>query len=253
MNRSFIVTIIILSLLGTLLYLLPAENGRLFYWINTALPNKTLWMSITNCGEAIFAACLIFIILHNNNRLLTNSLLAGLVAHYVIKYLKLFFAEPRPEHTPNIPDLFTLGPVFDIHNYGMPSGHTANAFMVAIIIIRGCSLTSIKMWAVLFAATLVGISRITVGAHWPCDVFVGAALGLLIGLLFSHDDLNLQHKIFKYLTLAFYLPFFALAIMRVTQIDSTLTLLSYSAVVLAGVLGLMFWIRKVYMEIKSTP
>jgi undecaprenyl-diphosphatase len=251
MNRSFMIAGIMLIVTGVILYLAPGVNGPLFHWINTAFPNKYLWTTITNCGEAISTGCIIFIVARNNNRLLINSLLAGLVTHYVIKYSKILFAEPRPEHTPNIPDLFTLGPALDIHNYGMPSGHTTNAFMTAIIIIRCCSLKNTTLWMVLYAAALIGISRMTVGAHWPCDVFAGAGLGILIGLLFTHEDINLKHKIFYYLMLAFYLPFFSTAIMRINHIHSALTALSDGVVVLAGLCGLMVWIFKVYTDIKA--
>jgi membrane-associated phospholipid phosphatase len=34
--------------------------------------------------------------------------------------------------------------------------------------------------SVLVLAVLAGLSRISVGAHWPEDVLAGAALGLLI-------------------------------------------------------------------------
>ena len=73
-----------------------------------------------------------------------------------------------------------------LHNVSMPSGHTLTAFACATAL--WFSLPPVKRvrhsWLLVLAA-LTGLSRIAVGAHWPGDVAVGAALGLLAGLLGS--------------------------------------------------------------------
>ena len=69
------------------------------------------------------------------------------------------------------------------HFVAMPSGHTLTAFAVVCAIYfsipKGRRLNYAWLW--LFAAA-VGISRITVGAHWPGDVVVGVSLGVLSGM-----------------------------------------------------------------------
>jgi hypothetical protein len=65
----------------------------------------------------------------------------------------------------------------------MPSGHTLTAFAAAAALYF--ALPALKrgrhLW--LFALALgVGLSRMGVGAHWPADVAMGAALGLFAGL-----------------------------------------------------------------------
>lgn len=53
--------------------------------------------------------------------------------------------------------------------------------------------------AALMLAVLAGVSRISVGAHWPEDVLAGAALGLLIayvGCLLSLKPLTMKGNYF---------------------------------------------------------
>ena len=66
-------------------------------------------------------------------------------------------------------------------NGSFPSGHTIAAFSVATIIARRYGTR--HRWVPYVAygsAALVGFSRMTVSAHFPSDVFIGAALGYSI-------------------------------------------------------------------------
>ncbi len=67
--------------------------------------------------------------------------------------------------------------------FSFPSGHTAGAFVFAIICghLFPLSYAPLLLWA-----SLVGFSRIYVGVHYPTDILAGALLGVLcakIGLL----------------------------------------------------------------------
>jgi membrane-associated phospholipid phosphatase len=66
-------------------------------------------------------------------------------------------------------------------NGSFPSGHTIAAFSVATIIARRYGTR--HRWVPYVAygsAALVGFSRMTLSAHFPSDVFMGAALGYSI-------------------------------------------------------------------------
>ena len=70
-------------------------------------------------------------------------------------------------------DVWDLG----AQGYSLPSGHCAN---VSAVYGSGAAWLK-KKWLWLLAALvplLVGISRVTVGAHFPTDVFAGWALGV---------------------------------------------------------------------------
>lgn len=65
-------------------------------------------------------------------------------------------------------------------NGGFPSGHTIIALSVATIIARRYADHRWVPWVAYGAAALVGFSRLTLQAHFPSDVFAGAAFGYAI-------------------------------------------------------------------------
>lgn len=60
--------------------------------------------------------------------------------------------------------------------FSFPSGHTAGAFVFAILIGHLIPIASVPL---LIWAALVGYSRVYVGVHYPTDVLAGAILGTL--------------------------------------------------------------------------
>jgi undecaprenyl-diphosphatase len=63
-------------------------------------------------------------------------------------------------------------------HHSFPSGHTVTIFTLAGILIFSFRSLSARIGLIL-VATLVGISRIAVGVHWPADVLAGGALGII--------------------------------------------------------------------------
>ena len=61
-----------------------------------------------------------------------------------------------------------------------PSGHATAAFSVAAVVATRYRNHRWVPWAVYGMATAIGISRITSSAHFPSDVFAGAALGYTV-------------------------------------------------------------------------
>ncbi|MDP3938779.1 MAG: phosphatase PAP2 family protein [Deltaproteobacteria bacterium] len=91
------------------------------------------------------------------------------------KILKHVFERVRPCH--ELPDVRLL--VSCRHSPSFPSNHAFNIFTAATLFAQFYS------WRIglvaLTIATAVGYSRVYVGAHYPFDVLVGAALGILWG------------------------------------------------------------------------
>jgi len=99
--------------------------------------------------------------------LITDQLSAG--------YLKPLFARTRPCHEMmDINLLVNCGA-----GYAMPSAHAANSFGQAFLFSQ--AVKKIRVYLYLFAS-LVAISRVFVGVHYPFDVFFGFVVGGMSGL-----------------------------------------------------------------------
>jgi membrane-associated phospholipid phosphatase len=117
-----------------------------------------------------------------NTSLLAGEALAdsGIVA----LVLKNAIGRRRPSGIPtggNYSDTWfeTYHPLFN-SNGSFPSGHAILAFSVATVFAQRYRNHRWVPWVAYGAATLVGFSRLTQQAHFPSDVFAGAALGYLI-------------------------------------------------------------------------
>ena len=58
-----------------------------------------------------------------------------------------------------------------------PSGHTSSSFACAFVLSRLAPRLTVPLFVL---ATLIGVSRIYVGVHYPLDVLAGAVLGILV-------------------------------------------------------------------------
>lgn len=101
--------------------------------------------------------------------------LAGLLAFAIelpfYKIIKGKTSRLRPFEA--IPGIINL--IHAPDKYSFPSGHTAAAFIMAIVIGHGIPILIIPL--VIWAA-LVGLSRIYLGVHYPTDVLVGMMIGI---------------------------------------------------------------------------
>jgi membrane-associated phospholipid phosphatase len=64
---------------------------------------------------------------------------------------------------------------------GFPSGHTASAFAVAAVLAGRYPKHRWLPFAAYGTAAFLSLSRLPTQAHFPSDIFIGAAMGYAIG------------------------------------------------------------------------
>lgn len=100
--------------------------------------------------------------------------LAIAVASVVVDgVIKRVVYRPRPFETVPEARLIDQRPLTS----SFPSGHATRAFAGALAVSRLIPSWQPAWWLV---ATLVAVSRVYVGVHWPSDVVAGALLGLAV-------------------------------------------------------------------------
>ena len=88
--------------------------------------------------------------------------------------LKPFFERVRPSHM-SIEGLNLL--VSKGGKWSMPSNHASNMFSLAVILSYFYRRFKVILF---FLATVIAISRVYVGVHYPGDVIIGALIGYII-------------------------------------------------------------------------
>ena len=103
---------------------------------------------------------------------------AIMLTNVSIGLLKNIFSRVRPWAASGSIELLR-----DVDGFSFPSGHSANC--TALYPTTAFEFRERKWlsWIAVFVPLLCGISRCYVGAHWPTDVIVGLATGLLIFLM----------------------------------------------------------------------
>ncbi len=107
------------------------------------------------------------------------AVLLGLIVHIPKRLI--------PRDRPSNWDQTVISPDELIFGHSFPSGHTMTAFGVATVIAIWAWKTD-KRWiafSIFIWASLVGVSRIYRGVHWPTDVLAGALLGVAAGVFVS--------------------------------------------------------------------
>ena len=97
--------------------------------------------------------------------------------------MKAVTRRKRPTDVPaggSFDDTFFSGGKSPFKGSSFPSGHAAGVFSVATVVASRYQKHRWVPWAMYGFATAISFSRVTSAAHFPSDVFLGAALGYTI-------------------------------------------------------------------------
>jgi undecaprenyl-diphosphatase len=120
--------------------------------------------------------------LTNRWRPTVATLLAMVLVGMSVTPLKMITARERPHA--HVVVSGSVGPqeedVSTVKRVSFPSGDTAVAFALATTLSFSCR----GLWgsALFLGAGVIGVSRVTVSAHYPSDVLAGAILGVFCGV-----------------------------------------------------------------------
>lgn len=146
---------------------------------HSKLNNQMLFITYLAKGEIIATGTIIFLLifyLHKKWRFINTLLISVLGGELFVWIIKNIIERPRP---PLINALVTES------SYSFPSGHTFVAItfygLLSYFIIQSEKNKFLKIASFLLTLiliSLIGTSRIYLGAHWPSDVFASFAAGL---------------------------------------------------------------------------
>ena len=165
-----------------------ASQIDLFLEINHSLSGwPNFWLNTTALGDAlILFPILSFLIVKNPQA--WASLFGSLPLAAALSHIgKKSFAIPRPAAIIDIHQFIVLGDTLK-GSSSLPSGHaitifTAISAVTCISLCREDRDHRVALGLVLmFSATVIAVSRVAVGAHWPFDILLGAVFGSISGL-----------------------------------------------------------------------
>jgi len=133
-----------------------------------------------------------------NRVMVLLALISAFIARFGVKSLiVIFYNRPRPYvNLPFAHKLISIRPIEDLHSF--PSGHTIFFFALSTIIYS----FNKNLGLIFFiCSSLMGITRIFVGVHWPSDILWGAILGVIVGIIvkqiYFKNKVWIDNSIFK--------------------------------------------------------
>lgn len=165
----------------------PEQQAVFLAWNSSfaAMPSA-LWSAITLLGDAAVLMPVLALFVLGRPRVWAAMLASVPVGALLSTSVKHWAAVPRPAAVLEQTWFNLIGPA--LHNNSFPSGHAISAFAAAAAVLATCVARPQRGrdWALitcgLLAATVIALSRVAVGAHWPLDLAAGAAIGWLAGL-----------------------------------------------------------------------
>lgn len=101
-----------------------------------------------------------------------QALLSLTMSHVIVHVIKKIYCRERP-YTKLTTVFFTTEPLKD---YSFPSGHSTAAFSIAVVFALHSALLAALLLPI---ASLVALSRMYLGLHYPTDCIIGILIGTI--------------------------------------------------------------------------
>lgn len=189
-NRIYFISVgFFLLLSGILLCFIERGDVIFFFSERRAVWSDFLFKYGTMLGEEVAYLGIGILLIFLDYRKVIVLPILGFFITFISYFTKSIFAEDRPAaHFQKLDRLQELSFVEGVEvHYGatsFPSGHTMSAFALYTLVIL---FFPQKWWIQVLAASLailVGLSRIYLVQHFLRDVFAGAIMGIVFGVLF---------------------------------------------------------------------
>lgn len=176
--------------MNAMIDLVQQFDHELFIWLNGIhspwLDIVMYWVTFKFTWIPLYIILVLLSIKYEKTRsiaIMITVVIAVIIADKITSGLmKPYFMRLRPCHDPSMKHL--LHQVGDCGGlYGFASSHASTSFALAITWFLLLKKKLKYMVWLLFWAALYSYSRIYVGVHYPGDIMVGAAVGLLTGTL----------------------------------------------------------------------
>lgn len=168
--------------LATLFHRADRLEGRVCLYANAAARRRAvraLFKSVSRLGDGVIWYVLMALMpLIDPERgvyIAAQMLVAGAVGLLAYKLLKRKLVRERPFI--GLIGIECVMPPLD--RYSFPSGHTLHAVLFTTIAVS--HVPGLAVFLLPFA-TLVAMSRVVLGLHYPSDVLVGALIGLVLAI-----------------------------------------------------------------------
>lgn len=173
----------LLIILVLFIFVVVTGTNTTYFLVLNGLSTYTgdsLWAHLTVLGDMVITLTLLLAFAGRKPALLWSGVIAALLAVAWAQGLKGPVDQLRPPAVLPADMLHIIGPALQKHSF--PSGHTTTIFALAGVL---CMHFRNPGWRGLFIliAVLVGISRASVGVHWPLDILAGAFGGWLSGVM----------------------------------------------------------------------
>ncbi|WP_455198418.1 phosphatase PAP2 family protein [Kaarinaea lacus] len=173
----------LLSLAGLIIVWLSGSNESLFLLLNGLGKGDSgtlFWANATILGDTLMAFTLLSLFARRRPDVIWALLIAALFAALWVHGIKYVIGEARPGAVLSKDVINVIG--VSLRGGSFPSGHTTTAFVLAGVICL-LRINPVISWIAILLATLAGMSRSVVGAHWPIDIFAGALGGWLTAII----------------------------------------------------------------------